>query len=125
MPGSDIHIKAGSQRQLIRIMQPVAGPIGVSGSTTVLQLFAGPLPAEIAPASARDTIRSGQTVQQIAIPITIRYMDGVQANMQVQRVQSRQGVYYATATYVIRGIINVDERNWKLTLMCEALGANQ
>ena len=129
MPGSDIRVKAGAQRQLVQIMQPMPGPIGAAGATTTLQLFAGPLFAEISPASARDLMRSGQAVAQTAVPITIRYQPGmetkIRANMIVQRMQSKQGQYYVTSSYIVQGLLNVDERNWKLTMMCLALGANQ
>ena len=125
MPGSDIRIQAGKQRQLIRIMQPVPGPVGAAGATVIMQLFLGPIPAEIVPVSARDLIRSGQAVAQVIVPITIRYCRGVAANMIVEHLESKQGVYSVVGTYVVQGILNVDERNWKMTLACLALGANQ
>jgi hypothetical protein len=49
----------------------------------------------------------------------------IRANMIVQRMQSKQGQYYVTSSYIVQGLLNVDERNWKLTMMCLALGANQ
>ena len=133
MPGSDIRIKSGSQRQLVNIMAQVPGPGGMAGANTVLSQVAGPISAEISPATARDMIRGGQTVSQTITPITIRFLPApngppgvslVAAGMVVQRVQSTQGKYYVTGSYTVQGIINVDERNWKITLACVALGAN-
>ena len=72
--------------------------------------------AEIAPASANDVIRSGQIVSQVMIPITMRYYPGITSNMRV---------LYKDSTYIIKGILNVEERNRALTLMCLALGDNE
>ena len=72
--------------------------------------------AEIAPASANDIIRSGQTVSQVMIPITMRYYPGITSNMRVQ---------YNDNTYIIKGILIEEERILILTLMCLALGNNE
>jgi head-tail adaptor len=134
VPKGDIAIKAGTLRHVVNIMQPVLGPVGVAGSTTTYQLYAGPIPAAIEPASARDVIRSGQTVSQVVIPITIRWMPGMNQNgnwvnlsgqFRIQRLESWQGSYQVVAVYEVQGVLNADERNWKVTLACIALGLNQ
>lgn len=140
MPGSDIRVKAGTQRQIVRIMQAVpSAQTGMSGARVNWIPFAGdptqpglPLWGEIAPASSRETIRDGQEISQTMVPITTRWIPspsnpnvlGVTSGMRIQRMQSTQGVYYVTDTYVIQGIVNVDKRNWKVTFACVAEGAS-
>lgn len=74
--------------------------------------------AEIKPLRAEDVIRSGQTISEVEIPIRIRYQPGIAANMRVVRVSTGD-------TYLIRGILNMQERGRWLILMCIALGANE
>lgn len=125
MPGPDSTIKAGAQRQLISILQPVRAGYSTSGTQTVLTPFAIYVPAEISPAAARDIVRSGQTVTQTEIPITMRWMPGIQSNFIIQRLESQNGVYTVQAQYIVKGILNVDERNRKMTLVCLGIGLNQ
>jgi len=135
MPKGDITTKAGALRHLIHILQPQVGTPGTVGGTTNYVPYAQFVPAAIEPASARDSIRSGQTVSEIIVPITIRWMPGVFANgtysqisgnYRVQWLESFQGGgYVVVAQYIVTGVINVDQRNWKITLACIALGLNQ
>jgi head-tail adaptor len=126
MPGNDSSIKAGQQRHLVHILIPTAGPVGAGGSTKVFTPIAMFVPAEISPASATDSIRSGQTVSQTQIPVTIRWIPQVVNESQLQFVQSQPGssVYTVTSVYVVKGIINVDQRNRKMTLACLGLAGN-
>jgi head-tail adaptor len=133
MAKADISIKAGALRHLCHILQPVTGAMGITGPTTNYVPFAQFVPAAIEPASARDMIRSGQTVSETIIPVTIRWMPnvslpaapGVLANFRVQFVRSWQGNYSVVSQYEVQGIIEVDERSWKVTLACIALALNQ
>jgi len=72
--------------------------------------------AAIEPATAKDVIRSGQTTSQVATPIRMNWMSGVTSDMRVIANGN---------TYEIQGILNPQELNVTLTLMCVALGANQ
>jgi SPP1 family predicted phage head-tail adaptor len=72
--------------------------------------------ASIEPVRGSDVLRSGQATTQLFLTVTIRWQNGVQANM---RVQSKHG------TYVIQAIENPGERNVILILNCLALSLNQ
>lgn len=63
-----------------------------------------------------DVIRSGQDTAQVYGVITIVYQPGITSGM---RVQTRNG------TYAIQSIVNPDELNVRLDLICLALGENQ
>ena len=135
MAKSDISIKAGALRHLCNILQPVPGPSNVTGPSTAYVLFAGfdistgvgqAVFAEVSPASARDIIRSGQDVSEVIVPVTIRWMLGVQPNFRIQFLQRVPGIsgYTVTSQYVVQGLINTDERNWKMTFACLGLALN-
>jgi SPP1 family predicted phage head-tail adaptor len=74
--------------------------------------------AEILPASASDVIRSGQAVSQVQVPIRVRYRREIAAEMRVVRLASGD-------QYTIKGMLNLQERNRWLILMCVALGPNE
>lgn len=105
-------IDAGRLRHRVTILQPTVTS-GIAGAevdyTALCTCYAA-----IEPASATDVIRAGQTVAEVQVPITIRYRSTVQPDMLVQRADGSR--------YVIKGIINVDERNVLMTLMCVGLG---
>ena len=73
--------------------------------------------AAISPMSAKDIINYGQQTSEAEVPIKIRYRPGILPNMRVYFPANN-------STYVIQGILNKDERNRSLTLMCLALGSN-
>ena len=110
---------AGSLRHRIDILQRVP-TLGMAGTATSLQPFLANVPAAIEPASASDTIRSGQDVSEVNIPVTIDFYPGIRSNMVVRF--NRAG---SVEQYYIKGIINPEERNVSLILMCLALGENE
>jgi len=74
--------------------------------------------AFIDPTAAEDIIRSGQIVSQQEIPITIRWQPGITSSMRVVSDDT-------SSTFVIKGIINHEDRNVLLTLLCLGIGSNQ
>lgn len=68
----------------MHILQPVAGPVGLSGSTTTMQYFAQHVPAAIEPTASEAMIR-------------IRYIPGVHHSKE----ESQHSVYNAVAQYVV------------------------
>ena len=106
-------------RVVIQTLQGTSPPTyNAAGQVLTWQTYYS-CPAGISPLSARDIINYGQQTSEAEVPIKIRYNPffPVAANMRV---------YFPShnSTYVIQGIINKDERNRSLTLMCIALGAN-
>lgn len=101
----------------IQSLQPTDPPTyNAAGQVLTWQTFLYAA-AAISPMSAKDIINYGQQTSEAEVPIKIRYRPGITANMRV---------YFAAndSTYVIQGILNKDERNRSLTLMCLALGNN-
>lgn len=112
-------IKAGDLRHSITIFAQTIVDGKAGKIPTYTTPFAENVPAAIEPMSATDVLRSGQAISEVNIPITIRYLPGIQANM---RIQFNNGT--TNPIYIVQGIINVDERNRRLTLACKALGPN-
>ena len=110
-------MQGGELRHIISILQApiISGPAGnqEDWDNPIVVCYQY---ASIKPASASDVIRAGQTVTQVETPIEIRYYPGILPNMRVQ---------HNSDVYVIRGILNEEERNRKLTLMCIGLGQNE
>lgn len=105
----------GEYRHQVTIMKQAPGT-DKSGAVMSWVKFAACY-AAIDPASARDMIRSGQTTSEVETPIRMNYLKGVTSDMQVWAANGSK--------YVVRGIINPQEMNVSLTLMCVALGLNQ
>lgn len=66
--------------------------------------------ASITPLSGSRRYEAAQVVQGVSHDITTRYLSGVTSEMKV---------VYGTRTFWIRSIVDVDERNRELRLMCE------
>lgn len=123
-PDSDVRVRAGSLRHYITFQQegPTSPPTN-NPVTGAPQLVWNPVfvnvPAQIGTEQSTDVIRDGQAITETTIPITIRYMDGVDSSMRV--VWQNKNV---TQTYTIRGAINFDERNVLIQFNCIAFGDN-
>ena len=104
----------GDYRQQITIMQQKP-TVGKSGAEMAWSKFATCY-AAIDPATAKDIIRSGQTTSQVMTPIRMNWISGVTSDMRVVANGN---------TYTIQGIINPQELNVTLIMMCVALGTNQ
>lgn len=117
-PDGDIHVRAGLLRHRVTINQQVQSsaspPYDAGGPLLEWVLFVSNVPSQIGPVRSTDVLRQGQVVTQTTTPITIRYYPGVLPNMQV--------VSLTGATYVIQGVINIDERNIVMELECVLLG---
>jgi SPP1 family predicted phage head-tail adaptor len=105
-PGVD----PGRLRHQIRILRQVVGS-GPSGPKAAWVEFLWAW-AAIEPSTAREINDSGQTVSEIAVPITLNWQAGIEAKMRVEA----QG-----DTYIIEDIINPQGLNVTLTLMCRSL----
>jgi SPP1 family predicted phage head-tail adaptor len=104
----------GEYRHQVTLMRQ-RPTVGISGAEMEWVKFATCY-AAIDPASAKDVIRSGQTTSQVATPIRMNWLSGVTSDMQVWANGNK---------YVIQGIINPQELNVTLILVCVALGANE
>lgn len=71
--------------------------------------FMSGIPAKVAPISGREVLASGEIASEITHRVVMRYVSGVSADMRV----NFNGRYFA-----IKAILDEEERNEKLTLMC-------
>ena len=108
-------IPAGELRHSITILQPILTSDS-TGNVITYQPFLCDIRAKIDPVRGIEMIRSGQDVSLVFIQVTIRYVPGINASMQVQ---AQHGLY------TIESVQNVLERNRVLVLMCRALSPNQ
>lgn len=116
-PDGDVHIRAGMLRHYVTInqLQPSSPPVYDEAQQLSSWLpFASRVPAQIGPDRSTDALRQGQIITQTTTPISIRYLPGILPNMQVVAPNG--------STYVVQGVINIDERNIILELECVLLG---
>ncbi len=71
--------------------------------------FMSGIPAKVMPISGRELLASGAIASEITHRVVMRYVSGVTAEMRV----SFNGRYFA-----IKAILDEEERNVKLTLLC-------
>ena len=66
--------------------------------------------ANIKPTNANSTYRQGMVQEKVTHEVTIRYMNNISTNSRVT---------YGTRNFNVKGIVNVDERDRFLKLLCE------
>lgn len=66
--------------------------------------------ANIVPKNANSAYRQGMLQEKVTHEITIRYMNNVDTNSKIT---------YGTRSFAVNGIVNVDERDRYLKLLCE------
>lgn len=71
--------------------------------------FMSGIPAKVSPISGREALASGAFASEITHRVVMRYVAGITAEMRV----SFSGRYFA-----IKAILDEEERNERLTLMC-------
>lgn len=71
--------------------------------------FAAGIPAYITPLSGRELLASGAIASEISHRVVMRYIAGIVAGMRVD-CNGRK--------FTIKAVLNEEERNQKLTLMC-------
>lgn len=77
--------------------------------TLTWSTFASGIPANIMPISGRELLASGAIASEITHRVVMRYIAGVVPGMRVNSA----GRYFT-----IKAVLNEEERNQKLTLMC-------
>lgn len=111
---------------IIQALLPTSPPTyNAAGQISTWQTILGGGPpygyvfAKISPVHARDIIEGGQNVSDVEIPVTMRYHPLIQANCRIVKYLGR------TATYIIKGAVNIDERDVLVEWSCLALGTNE
>lgn len=102
-------MRVGKLRHPIRIEQPVEGRSDYGSKTiTRWELFYETL-ADIDPPKGREAFAAGQTQSSVTQRIRIRYVKDLALNMRV---------VFNARIFHINAIINPDERDRELILMC-------
>lgn len=96
-------------RHRIAIQKRTQSPDGLGGFSESWITFASTW-AKISPTSARERFFSEKLEHNITHKITIRYRSGISPDMRIQ---------FGTRIFKINGIINPEERNIWLDLLCE------
>lgn len=109
-------VDPGNMRSRVAILRQTAPTTDISGTVeggweTFLTTW-----ARVEPLTGKESVRNGQTTAQLQILVTILYQPGILSNM---RVRSDNG------TYLIQAIANPEELNYRLNLICLALGENE
>ncbi len=99
----------GKLRHRVTIQQQAQTRDEYGGVVTTWQTFADRW-AAIEPLSGRELFAAQQLANTVSIRVRLRYLAGVTPAMRV---------LYGTRTFSIQAVINVEERNEELQLLCE------
>jgi len=108
-------MRAGTLRHTIAIQAPTqtADSYGAAGGETWADVSGmGAVPASIRPSSASETIDNQKTEMRTTHQIRIRYRSGVTGSQRVK---------FGSRYFRINSIVNWQERNIYLDLMCEEI----
>jgi SPP1 family predicted phage head-tail adaptor len=109
-------VDPGNMRSRIAILRRTAATTDISGTVegtweTFLTTW-----ARVEPQSGTEVVKDGQTTARLQILVTIMWQPGITPDM---RVQTNNG------TYLIQAIANPEELDYRLNLICLALGENE
>ncbi|WP_164906074.1 phage head closure protein [Gudongella oleilytica] len=102
-------MKIGRLRQRIVIEESIAGRDSFGAETSGWIQFAK-VWADVAPVSGREFLAFKQINAEISTKVTIRYLAGVTTEMRV---------LFKDRIFEINSIINIEEKNVSLLLMCK------
>lgn len=104
-------MRAGTLRQIVTI-QVLSGstPDGYGNTRKAWTNLYTNIPASLHPLSAKESWTAEQTKADASHVVTIRYQSGITSSMRV---------LFGSRTFTINGIINPEERNISLELLCQ------
>lgn len=108
-------MNAGELRHQIEI-QEAAATRNTAGESVTTWTTIATVAAAIRPASSREVMLTQATAAQTTHTITIRYRD---------RVSAAARVKFGSRIFTIAGVLNVDERDVELRLVCYETGGDQ
>lgn len=103
-------LNPGALRHLIELKAPALVPDGAGGFSDSDPTTFATVWAEIKPLKANERIQAMQTTADISHQITIRYLEGVTADMTV--------VHEGRTFQIIAEPLDFEERHEMLTLLC-------
>ncbi len=101
----------GSRRRVVTLQQPVYASGSTGGDITSWTTVSDGIWAAIVPLSGREFFATAQSLEskEISHRIGIRYRSGLRPDMRI---------VYGTRYFDIKSVINIDERNEELELIC-------
>ncbi len=110
-------IEPGDLRHQITFLSQVIGA-DASGANFTWAAASPPVTtrAKIVVHSPTESVQGGQDISKVIADVWIRWRPGVLPNM---RFVTEQGTYY-----IVKSILNVEDRNVLLQMACEGLGPN-
>ena len=105
-------MRAGDLRHQVLIKSKTLTADGMGGHTEVWTTTLATVRAAIWPVSAKERVQNLQMELEITHKIRIRYLSGVLASMRV---------YFGSRIFEILSIVNTDERNIQLDLVCREI----
>ena len=106
-------MRSGQLRHRVTIRKPVETQNSYGEPIVRWQDVATGVWASIEPLSGREFMAAKQLVSEIEVRIRIRYLAGLSAKMKIVDANSN--------SYLIESIINIEERNRELQLMCSRI----
>ncbi len=103
-------IRAGQLRHKITIEKLVQTSDGQGGMNDSFAVHAAGVWAKVTPLSVRETLKNMQTEANASHLVTVRYISGVLHSMRI---------IFQGRILLIKSIINVDERNEELQILCD------
>jgi SPP1 family predicted phage head-tail adaptor len=101
-------MRAGRMDKRVEIQQPVSVPDGAGGQTVTWTTF-DTIWASIEPLQGQEYIAAQQMQTAVTHRLRIRYLEGITAAMRVK---------FGARVFQIQSILNYNERNAEMQLMC-------
>ncbi len=105
-------MRAGQLRKRITIQNTTASQDTYGAENITWENFAVNRPAQVTPLSGREFFDAQQTQAGIEIRFNIRYIKGIKPKMRV---------LYNDEGYDIQSVINLEERNRELLILCSRI----
>lgn len=110
-PNGDI-VRAGQLRKRITIQNTTASQDAYGAEAITWENFAVHRAAEVTPLSGREFFDAQQTQGSIEVRFKIRYIKGITSKMRI---------LYNGEGYDIQSVINLNERNRELQILCSRI----
>lgn len=104
-------MRSGNLRHKIDLLRPVTESDGMGGQIETWETYAT-VWAGIWPLKANEQIEAFKTEMKVTHKVLMRYLSGVSGDMKIR---------FGTREFEIVSIINPDERDISLTLLCEEI----
>lgn len=113
-------MRAGRLRHRVTIQRRVESRNSFGEQIATWEDVAYNVPASVEPLQGREYFAAAQVQSTVEVRIRLRYMPGIRTTMRVLHAVEVVGSPQAVRYYNIEAVLNIDERNRELNLMCSA-----